>query len=74
VLPDNEGTNAVDHKKPEADFRVIRNLLRCGEVTALCMELRRAVLRQTHPDGDIEKLLMAEFRLAKERAWRRNSS
>lgn len=64
----------MEHKKPEAESLVIRNLLRCGELTALCMELRRAVLRQTHADRDIEKMLMAEFRLSKERAWRRNSS
>ncbi|WP_447973287.1 putative lipopolysaccharide heptosyltransferase III [Nitrospira sp. Kam-Ns4a] len=51
-----------------------RNLLLCGELTVLCLELRRAVLRRTHAEQDVEKLLMAEIRLSKERAWRRNPS
>jgi hypothetical protein len=58
----------------EEEARVTSNLLRCGELTALCMELRKAVLRQTGADQDVEKLLMAEIRQSKERAWRPNPS
>lgn len=53
---------------------VNRNLLRSGELTALGMELRKAVLRRSHAERGIEKALMAEIRLSKERAWRRNPS
>jgi len=62
------------YKKQEEEARVTSNLLLCGELTALCLELRKAVLRRIHPDQDVEKMVLAEIMQSKERAWRRNPS
>jgi hypothetical protein len=64
----------MERKGQEDKARVITNLLRSGELTSLCRELRKAVLKKTHADQDVEKMLAAEIRQSKERAWRRNPS
>jgi len=54
--------------------RITENLLRCAELTDLCMQLRLAVLKQESPDREARQKVMSEVRQAKERAWRRNPS
>ena len=54
--------------------RITENLLRCGELTDLCLQLRLAVLKQESPDREARQKVMSEVRQAKERAWRRNPS
>ena len=54
--------------------RITENLLRCAELTDLCMQLRLAVLKQESPDREARQKVMSEVRQAKERAWQRNSS
>jgi hypothetical protein len=54
--------------------RITENLLRCAELTDLCLQLRLAVLRQEYPDHEARQKVMSEVRQAKEQVWRRNHS
>ena len=54
--------------------RITENLLRCAELTDLCLHLRFAVLKQEYLDHEARQKVMSEVRQAKEQAWRRNPS
>ncbi len=54
--------------------RITENLLRCAELTDLCLQLRLAVLRREYPDHEARQKVMSEVRQAKEQVWRRNRS
>ena len=57
------------NEKTDESRRITENLLRCGELTELCLELRLAVLRQEFSDEEARKRLWREIREPKHRAW-----
>jgi hypothetical protein len=63
-----DSTDAVESR------RITENLLRCAELTDLCLQLRLAVLKQEYLDHEARQKVMSEVRQAKEQAWRRNPS
>lgn len=54
--------------------RITENLLRCAELTDLCLQLRLAVLKQEYLDQEARQKVMKEIRQAKEQAWQNNPS
>ena len=54
--------------------RIVENLIRCGELTDLCLQLRCEAVRQRHADNDPMRRVMAELRDAKERLWQQTPS
>lgn len=58
----------------EEEHRIAENLLRCGELTELCLQLRVSVLRQKYSDKEALEKAICEIRQAKERAWRQSRS
>jgi hypothetical protein len=64
----------AQRESSEESERVTQNLLQCGELTELCLELRLAVLRQECPEDEARRRLWRDILQAKERAWQRNPS
>ena len=54
--------------------RIVQNLLRCGELTDLCLQLRCEAMRRQYSSGDPMQRVMAEIRDVKERLWQRTPS
>jgi len=68
MMKTGDKTDAVESR------RITENLLRCAELTDLCLQLRLAVLKQEYLDHETRQKVMSEVRQAKEQAWRRNPS
>jgi len=56
------------------DTKIADNLRRTIELTELGLALRRSVLQQDEPQGDVMAKVMREIRRAKEQAWQQNLS
>ncbi len=56
------------------DSQIAANLRHAIELTELGLALRRSVLQQDEPQGDVMVKVMREIRRAKEQAWRQNRS
>lgn len=57
-------------KKLDQAERITENLMRCAELTELCLELRCAVLKQSYPEQEARRMVKREILEAKERRWR----
>ena len=54
--------------------RMSDNLMRAIELTEVCLELRKAILRQQYGPEEADKRVMHEVWQAKERAWQKSRS
>jgi hypothetical protein len=66
----NTGEKAQQPSDDDAG-RITRNLLRCAELTELCLQLRFAVLRQQCSEKEARRRFTAEILEAKARAWQK---
>lgn len=62
------------HAAPQGSDQLAANLDRWAELTALCIELRKALLAGTGTEGDIERRVWTGLRENKERAWTNSPS